>query len=104
MWAAKGGLQFSAYPWGGFIRNSNGCLLCNFHIVGDENIKYDAMSKTLKIDTSSRGMPVDYYSPSKIPCITSHVLSYNPNGYGLYNISGNVAELTASPGIAKGGS
>jgi hypothetical protein len=27
-----------------------------------------------------------------------------PNAYGLYNMIGNVAELTATPGVAKGGS
>ena len=36
--------------------------------------------------------------------ITEHVYAYPPNDYGLYCMIGNVAELTATPGIAKGGS
>lgn len=35
---------------------------------------------------------------------TSTVLSYFPNNYGLYNLLGNVAEMVAEKGIAKGGS
>ncbi|GAB3572122.1 formylglycine-generating enzyme family protein [Hymenobacter daeguensis] len=30
--------------------------------------------------------------------------NHPPNGYGLYDMIGNVAELTATPGVAKGGS
>jgi formylglycine-generating enzyme required for sulfatase activity len=30
--------------------------------------------------------------------------AYAPNAYGLYNMIGNVAELTSMPGVAKGGS
>ncbi|MBR7722991.1 formylglycine-generating enzyme family protein [Hymenobacter properus] len=36
--------------------------------------------------------------------ITDYIYSNPPNGYGLFNMVGNVAELTATPGIAKGGS
>lgn len=33
-----------------------------------------------------------------------YIYDYPPNGYGLYNMVGNAAELTATKGIAKGGS
>ncbi|MCI1187199.1 formylglycine-generating enzyme family protein [Hymenobacter sp. DH14] len=33
-----------------------------------------------------------------------YAYSNPPNGYGLFNMVGNVAELTATPGVAKGGS
>jgi len=36
--------------------------------------------------------------------ITAPVQSYWPNKYGLYNLIGNVAEMTSIKGIAKGGS
>jgi len=36
--------------------------------------------------------------------ITTNVLSYFPNSVGVFNIMGNVAEMTATKGIAKGGS
>ncbi|MBL4702959.1 MAG: SUMF1/EgtB/PvdO family nonheme iron enzyme [Flavobacteriales bacterium] len=36
--------------------------------------------------------------------VTAPVFSYWPNGYGLYNMSGNVAEMVQEEGITKGGS
>lgn len=36
--------------------------------------------------------------------VTAPVYSYWPNGYGLYNMSGNVAEMIDVPGRTKGGS
>lgn len=68
--AARGGLKHSPYPWGGpYIRNSAGCMLGNFKPM--------------------RGRYVDDggFYPVK-------VFSYNPNGYGLYCMAGNVAEWT----------
>jgi len=35
--------------------------------------------------------------------ITAPVLSYWPNKFGLYNLIGNVAEMTSEKGLAKGG-
>ncbi|MFK8044541.1 MAG: SUMF1/EgtB/PvdO family nonheme iron enzyme [Crocinitomicaceae bacterium] len=69
-YASRGDLKQSPYPWGGpYIRNSNGCMLANF--------------KPL------RGRYVDDggFYPVK-------AYSYNPNGYGLYCMAGNVAEWT----------
>lgn len=42
--------------------------------------------------------------PDSIQNTTAPVLSYWPNKYGVYNIMGNVAEMTSKEGIAKGGS
>ena len=36
--------------------------------------------------------------------ITENTYAYPPNALGMYNMIGNVAELTATPGVAKGGS
>jgi formylglycine-generating enzyme required for sulfatase activity len=36
--------------------------------------------------------------------ITAPVKSYWPNGYGLYNVNGNVAEMIADKEIVAGGS
>jgi sulfatase modifying factor 1 len=69
-WAARGGRIGADYPWGGpYIRNSKGCLLANF--------------KPMRGDYISDG---GFY--------TVKVTSYFPNDYGLYNMSGNVAEWT----------
>lgn len=71
-YAARGGLDMAPYPWGGYyIRNAKGCLLANFK-PGRGNYSEDGGAYTVKVD------------------------SYFPNGYGLYNMSGNVAEWTNS--------
>ena len=36
--------------------------------------------------------------------ITAPILAYWPNKLGIYNLIGNVAEMTSIKGIAKGGS
>lgn len=69
-YASRGGLDVSAYPWGGpYIRNDRGCFLANF--------------KPL------RGNYVDDGGFHTVPAV-----SYSPNDYGLYCMAGNVAEWT----------
>jgi sulfatase modifying factor 1 len=67
-YAARGGLNLSPYPWGGpYTRTQQGCFLANFKPM--------------------RGRYVEdggFY--------TVNAYSYAPNGYGLYNMAGNVAE------------
>ncbi len=70
-YASRGGLDLNPFPWGGpYIRNSNGCFLANF--------------KPL------RGNYVDDGGFHTL--IVGH---FAPNDYGLYDMSGNVAEWTA---------
>jgi sulfatase modifying factor 1 len=67
-WASRGGLQLSPYPWGGpYIRNTEGCFLGNY--------------KPL------RGNYIDDGGIQTV--IVAH---YAPNDFGLYDMSGNVAE------------
>lgn len=69
-YAARGGQELAPYPWGGYyVRNAKGCLLANFK-PGRGNYPEDGGMHTVKAD------------------------AYFPNGYGLYNMSGNVAEWT----------
>jgi formylglycine-generating enzyme required for sulfatase activity len=66
--AARGDLDQSQFPWGGpYIRNASGCFLANF-----------------------KPMRGRYFEDGGFH--TVKVYSYNPNGFGLYCMAGNVAE------------
>lgn len=66
--AARGDLDMAQYPWGGpYIRNASGCFLANF-----------------------KPMRGRYFEDGGF--YTVKVYSYNPNGFGLYCMAGNVAE------------
>jgi gliding motility-associated lipoprotein GldK len=69
-YAARGGLTYSTYPWGGpYTTTDRGCFLANFK--------------------PTRG---DYAVDGAL--YTMEAKSYNANDYGLYNMAGNVSEWT----------
>ena len=71
-YAARGGLESATYPWGGpYTKSDRGCFLANFK--------------------PNRG---DYAADEAL--YTVEAKSYDPNGYGLYNMAGNVSEWTDS--------
>ncbi len=93
--AANGGDEKKQYPWGtGFIHNNRSMALCNFR--EDVEMKYDEVTK--KYDM------VPDASDHKRLKLTSPVKSFFPSSFGLYNMSGNVAEMIAEKGTAMGGS
>ena len=71
-YAARGGLQSAMYPWGGpYTKDDRGCFMANFKPMrGDYTV--DQALYTVEAD------------------------AYEPNGYNLYNMSGNVAEWVDS--------
>jgi formylglycine-generating enzyme len=80
MMAAQGGNNQAVYPWqGNELKDKKGQYMCNF----------------------SRSKDV---SALKTSSITSPVKSFLPNKYGMYNMSGNVAEMLTVNNIVKGGS
>jgi formylglycine-generating enzyme required for sulfatase activity len=95
--AAQGGKTYAIYPWGGFYtRNAKGCTLANFNHIGTEQISYD--------QSSGKYIVVENGYPTKIVKAPSPVVSYFPNDFGLYNMSGNIAEMISDQDIAMGGS
>ncbi|MDR1584238.1 MAG: formylglycine-generating enzyme family protein [Prevotellaceae bacterium] len=67
-YAARGGLEGGLYPWGSmYSTNSSGCYLANF--------------KPQRGDYVLDGFPR-----------IAPVAQYEPNGFGLYDMAGNVAE------------
>jgi formylglycine-generating enzyme len=83
--AAQGGDSAAIYPWKGTdLNNKKGMYVCNF------SRPNDALSNV----AGNLNDAAD---------ITAPVKSYYPNNFGLYNMSGNVAEMIAEPGIIKGG-
>jgi formylglycine-generating enzyme required for sulfatase activity len=87
--AALGGHMEVPYPWGGYYhKNAKGCYLSNFDVASDEPCK----------DCK------DNHPSNDGGFFTVHLDAYYPNDFGCYNMSGNVAEMVATKGIAKGGS
>jgi len=67
-YAARGGLQGAMYPWGGpYTKNDRGCFMANF-----------------------KPMRGDYAVDQALYTVEAN--AYDPNGYSLYNMSGNVSE------------
>jgi len=100
--AAKGGLDLSPYPWGGpYIRNAKGSRLCNYRPAKDRWIM-DKDSVYLIPGISESDLRSAGAQDGLL--ITGPVDSYHPNDYGVYCMSGNVAEMVSDNNITKGGS
>ena len=71
-YAARGGIQGATFPWGNqYTKNDRGCFMANFK--------------------PQRG---DYAVDQALYTVEGN--AYDANGYGLYNMSGNVAEWVDS--------
>jgi formylglycine-generating enzyme required for sulfatase activity len=115
MVAARGGFPDAPYPWGGyFVRNSKGCYLGNYHATkpcGDcPGQTAPALASTgnnvimVENDTKENSSKPNVAGSNDGGFFPVKVTSYYPNNFGLYAVSGNVAEMIAEPGKTKGGS
>jgi len=100
--SAKGGLDLSPYPWGGpYIRNAKGSRLCNYRPAKDRWIM-DKGSVYIVPGISESDLRSAGAQDGLL--ITGPVDSYHANDYGVYCMSGNVAEMVSDKNITKGGS
>lgn len=103
IYAAKGGLKGGEYSWGGpYLRNSEGQTLANYTRFGAEHITRDSLGDLAVVKlVKNMGVAAGAQSGEDITA-PSH--SYWPNGFGLYNMNGNVAEMVSDKDIVAGGS
>jgi formylglycine-generating enzyme len=93
--AARGEWQ-THYPWDGkYMRNSKGAYLSNFKNYDAANIHYNTEINKYEVMSMSQCMEGTITAPAE---------SYYPNKFGIYNMSGNVAELVSDDTVAMGGS
>jgi formylglycine-generating enzyme len=92
--AAQGGRSQAMFPWANYyLRDKNGRYMCNMRHLDEINVYRDKDGRVVVAD-----------SLDDRPFYTSTVHSFYPNDYGIYNMSGNVAEMTNQHGLTKGGS
>lgn len=90
MFAATTEGRNPVYPWGTeSLINEHGCFLANFNYRIKDSTFWK--EKRMKLENSK---PEDYKVYKSDGAVhTAKVVTYNPNSFGLYNMSGNVAEL-----------
>jgi formylglycine-generating enzyme required for sulfatase activity len=81
--ATKPGVEGNLFSTGKSVRNEKGIYLCNYR---QTEVKEARIEQTDNAD------------------ITTPAKSYWPNSIGVYNLSGNVAEMLITKGLSKGGS
>jgi formylglycine-generating enzyme required for sulfatase activity len=103
--AAQGGRANSIYPWSNYyLVNKKGFYMCNFKPVGDPYFVRDSLGDPIIINyTGDNDLHAAEFPPDKF-FYTMKVNSFTPNDLGIFNTSGNAAEMILTPGYAMGGS
>jgi formylglycine-generating enzyme required for sulfatase activity len=99
--AARGGAA-TQYPWDGpYLRNSKGSFLSNFKTYDERFITRTDING--EYTNTYQVLLYDNFMDKEMT-ITAPAESYYPNQFGIYNMSGNVAELVSDDTVAMGGS
>lgn len=99
--AARGGRAEAIYPWGNYyLRDKSGAFLANFKRIDETSVVKGADGKPVL----SNQLPDVSAGLNDRAFYTAEVRSFYPNSIGLFNMSGNVAEMTIEKGNSKGGS
>jgi sulfatase modifying factor 1 len=114
--AAHGNQGMSIFPWEGYqMMNKDGKWMANFAIIDQSsvyrktvpeiNVYGNTIDNTYLVGGARSHNSVDpCWGISDNGDITVSVKSFYPNGYGLYNMAGNVEEMIKEKGFTKGGS
>lgn len=106
--AARGGIQDAVYPWGypSLRGGKHNDAQCNYRQIGDENLYVTPSGNISVISDPKKKVYINniIHPQSDNADFTAPVNAYTPNPFGLYNMSGNVAEMVLEAGVTKGGS
>jgi formylglycine-generating enzyme required for sulfatase activity len=96
-YAASGGLKMATYSWGGpYLKNKKGQRLCAFNNLGAENIYRNPESNELEVRFENS-------FAKEVLALPVKTSSFAENGFGLYDVCGNVAEMVSDDDVALGG-
>lgn len=89
------------YSWGGqYLKNAQGNALCNFVQIPEGALTRDENGKLI----TSKDYTHDFSANSTNADVLAPTQSYWPSQFGIYNLNGNVAEMTQEKHKASGGS
>jgi len=92
-------IQF--YSWGNqHLKNAQGNAMCNYVQIPEAALTRDEKGRL----TISKDYNHDYIDKSTFADVLAPKKSYWPSTYGIYNLNGNVAEMTQEKRQATGGS
>lgn len=114
IYAANGGRDGAIYPWeGDHLMTADGeykanCLTFLPDYVYCDTLYQKNENGAFEEVVIYRTFPADYSGAraylNDVTDYTAKTASYYPNGFGLYNMAGNVAEYVAEQGVLHGGS
>ncbi len=112
-YAAQGGFPHAVFSWKGrFMQDGKGLWQANFSKIDQATVTRTTFLRNTETGTVEGelflGSRSEYAGIAGFlndnEDITAPVTSYEPNGYGLYNMSGNVEEFLLQKGKTMGGS